>query len=134
MWQPNKAQWRIIWIVAILLILSWPPEAGRSLGMKAVNWLADPGNSLPTLPDQLPIGLDDNGDAVAAHDAEEAEYYRQYQSSRVTRARMALKAAGEPFDPSTERQILAGIGIVSALIVWRLNDRRKFATKGTKST
>jgi hypothetical protein len=92
--------------------------------MKAVNWLADPGNSLPTLPDQLPIGLDDNGDAVAAHDALEAEYYRQYQSSRVTGARMALKVAGEPFDPSTERQVLAGMGILSALIVWRLNDRK----------
>jgi len=92
--------------------------------MKAVNWLADPGNSLPTLPDQLPIGLDDNGDAVAAHDAQEAEYYRQYQTSRVTRARMALKVAREPFDPSTERQVLAGMGILSALIVWRLNDRK----------
>ena len=102
--------------------------------MKAVNWLADPGNSLPTLPDQLPIGLDDNGDAVAAHDALEVEYYRQYESSRVTRVRMTLKVAGEPFDPSTERQVLAGIGIVSALIVWRLNDRKKLATKGTKST
>jgi hypothetical protein len=123
-WQPNKTQWRIIWIVAILLILWWPPDRGRSLGMKAVNWLADPGNSLPTLPDQLPIGLDDNGDAVAAHDAEEAEYYRQYQSSRLTQARLALKVAGEPFDPSTERQVLAGIVIVSALAVWRLNGRR----------
>ncbi len=124
MWQPNKAQWRIIWILAILLILTWPPDQGRSLGMKAVNWMVDPGNILPTLPDQLPIGLDDNGDAVAAHDSQEAEYYRQYESSKVTRARMALKVAGDPFDPSTERQILAGIGIVGALIAWRLNERR----------
>ena len=123
MWRPNKAQWRIIWIVASVLILGWPPDQGRSLGMKVVNWLADPGNSLPTLPDQLPIGLDDNGDAVAAHDAQEAEYYRQYESSRLTRVRMALKVAGDPFDPSTERQVLAGIGILSALIVWRLNGR-----------
>jgi hypothetical protein len=91
--------------------------------MKAANWLADPGNSLPALPDQLPIGLDDNGDAVAAHDAQEAEYYRQYESSRLTRVRMALKVAGDPFDPSTERQVLAGLGILSALIVWRLNGR-----------
>ena len=123
MWQPNKAQWRIIWIVAILLILGWPPDRGRSLGMKVINWLADPGNALPTLPEQLPVGLDDNGDAVAAHDAEEAEYYRQYQSSRLRQARMVLKVAGEPFDPSTERQVLAGIAILSALLVWRLNRR-----------
>jgi len=92
--------------------------------MKAVNWLVDPGNSLPTLPEQLPIGLDDNGDAVTAHDAQEAEYYRQYESSRVTRLRMTLKVAADPFDPSTERQVLAGIAIVSALIVWRLNARK----------
>ena len=34
MWQPNTAQWRVIWIVAVLLILSWPPEKGRSLAIK----------------------------------------------------------------------------------------------------
>jgi hypothetical protein len=120
-WQPNTAQWRIIWIVAVLLIISWPPDHSRSLAIKAANWLADPTNSLPMLPDPLPIGLDDNGDAVAAHDAAEAEYYRLYSSSRVTRLRMTLKAATDPFDPSTERQILVGIGILSALAVWRLN-------------
>jgi hypothetical protein len=123
MWQPNTAQWRVIWVVAVVLILAWPAESGRSLVMKAANWLADPTNSLPALPAQLPIGLDDNGDAVAAHDAEEAEYYRAYTSSRVTRLRMTLKTAGDPFDPSTERQILAGAGILSALFVWRLNGK-----------
>jgi hypothetical protein len=119
-WQPNTAQWRVIWIVAVFLILCWPPDHGRSLAVKATNWLADPTNSLPTLPEPLPIGLDDNGDAVAEHDALEAEYYRQYESSRLTRLRMRLKAANEPFDPTTERQILAGLGILSALVVWRL--------------
>jgi hypothetical protein len=122
-WQPNSAQWWVIWIVAVLLILSWPPEQGRSLGVKAVNWLVDPNNSLPTLPDRLPMGLDDNGDAVSAHDAAEAEYNRAYASSSVTRFRMDLKVASDPFDPSTERQLLAGIGILSALIVWRLGNR-----------
>ena len=122
-WQPNTAQWWVIWIVAVLLILGWRPDQGRSLAMKAVNWLADPTNSLPALPSQLPIGLDDNGDAVAAHDEQETEYYRQYSSSGVTRLRMRLKNATDPFDPSTERQILAGIGILSALAVWRLNTK-----------
>jgi hypothetical protein len=91
--------------------------------VKAANWLADPTNSLPALPERLPIALDDNGDAVAAHDAQEAEYYRQYTGSRVTRLRMTLKTASDPWDPSTERQILAGIGILSALAIWRLNAR-----------
>jgi hypothetical protein len=120
-WQPNKVQWRVIWLVAVLIILSWPPDQGRSLGMKAVNWLVDPLNSLPTPPSPLPIGLDDNGDAVAAHDAEESEYYRVYESSGFTRLRMKLKSAADPFDPGTERQILVGIGVLSALAVWRLN-------------
>ena len=125
MWNPNIAQWRVIWIVAVVLILCWPADSGRSLAVKAANWLADPNNSLPSLPSQLPIGLDDNGDAVAAHDAEEAEYYRAYTSSRATRLRMTLKTASDPLSPSTERQILAGVGILSALAVWRLNERRE---------
>lgn len=124
MWQPNATQWKIIWIVVVFLILSWPPDKGRSLGVKIANWLADPRNTLPTMPAPLPIALDDNGDAVTEHDALEAEYYRQYQSSGVRHFRMMLKEATDPFDPSTERQILAGIGILSALAVWRINGKR----------
>jgi hypothetical protein len=123
-WQPNATQWKIIWIVAVFLILSWPPDKGRSLGVKIANWLADPRNTLPTMPAPLPIALDDNGDAVTEHDALEAEYYRQYQGSGVKHFRMMLKEATDPFDPSTERQILAGIGILSALAVWRINGKR----------
>lgn len=124
MWQPNTAQWRIIWIVTVFLILCWPPDKGRSLGVKITNWLGDPRNTLPTMPAPLPIALDDNGDVVTEHDALEAEYHRQYQGSSVTRFRMKLKEARDPFDPSTERQILAGMGILSALAVWRINGKR----------
>ena len=124
MWQPNTAQWWIIWIVTLLVILGWPPDHGRSLALKAATWLADPANSLPTMPEPLPLGLDDNGDAVAAHDAQETEYHNQYASSRVTRLRMTLKDATDPFDPSTARQILAGIAIISALAIWRLSGKR----------
>jgi hypothetical protein len=119
-WQPNSAQWRVILLVALLLIFKWPPDHGRSLGMKVVNWLADPNHSLPALPAPLPIGLDDNGDAVAAHDAEEQEYYRQYSKGGITRLRMKLKEAGDPLEVTTERQILFGIAILSGLLVWRL--------------
>jgi hypothetical protein len=123
-WQPNATQWRIIWIVAVFLILSWPPDKGRSLGVKITIWLADPRHTLPTMPEPLPIALDDNGDAVSEHDTLEAEYHRQYESSAFMRFRMTLKEAMDPFDPSTERQILAGIGILSALAVWRINGKR----------
>lgn len=124
MWQPNRGQWSIIWTVAILVILAWPPDDGRSLLVKLVNRAADPTGSLPALPPPLPMGLDDDGDAVAAHDAAESEYYRQYNSSRSTRWRMTLKSMSEPLDLPTERQLLVGIAVLSALAVWRLNARR----------
>jgi hypothetical protein len=124
MWQPNRAQWSILWTVALLLVLAWPPDQGRSLVVKAVNWAADPIGSLPTLPAPLPRGLDDDGDAVPAHDAQETEYYRRRDSSATARWRMAVKEASDPLDPSTERQLLVAVAVLSALGVWRLNDRR----------
>jgi hypothetical protein len=109
-----------IWIVAIVLILGWPSDKGKSLATKAVNWLVDPTDSLPAPPKPLPMGLDDDGDLVAAHDMQEAEYNRLYVSSKLTRLRLRLKVADDPLEVSTQRQILAGIGILSALVVWRL--------------
>jgi hypothetical protein len=120
MWQPNRAQWATIWVVAVFLILAWPSGDSKSLGAKVVNWAVDPGDALPTMPPQLPMSLDDDGDAVAAHDALEQEYYDAYRRSSANRLRMRLKEAGDPLDPSTERQILAGVGILAALAVWRM--------------
>jgi hypothetical protein len=121
MWQPNRLQWSIIWSIAILVVLAWPPAEGRSLLVKAVNWAVDPAGTLPTLPAALPMGLDDNGDAVAAHDAELTSYYQRHDSGALTRWRMDMKTANEPLDPVTERQLLVGLAILSALGVWRLN-------------
>jgi hypothetical protein len=117
----NRAQWSVIWAAAVLLILAWPPDKGRSLATKAVNWAADPSGSLPGMPTPLPMSLDDDGDAVAAHDALEAEYYRFYESSALARWRLALKGANDPLDPSTARQLLTGMMVLSALGVWRLS-------------
>jgi hypothetical protein len=124
MWQPNRTQWRLICSTAALLVLAWPPDQGRSLLVKTVNWAVDPTDSLPTLPPVLPIGLDDNGDAVAAHDEQEREYYRSRASSPTTRWRMDLKVARDRFDSTTERQLLVGLALLSALGVLRLNKHR----------
>ena len=124
MWQPNRAQWSIVWTVAVLWILAWPPDKGRSLGVKFVNWAVDPTESLPTLPKPLPMSLDDDGDAVTAHDALETEYYRIRDRSPTNRRRMEMKEARDPFDPATERQLLVGVTVLSALCVWRLNGKR----------
>src|SRR3954453_18170421 len=118
MWQPRRAQWTIIWTVAILAVLAWPPESGRSLLLKSINRAADPADSLPALPPPLPMGLDDDGDAVSAHDAREADYYGQDNRSNLVRWRMRLKEAGEPLDPVTERQLLVGLVALSGLLVW----------------
>jgi hypothetical protein len=121
MWQPKRSQWAIIWSIALLVILFWPPESGRSLGVKALNWAADPVGSLPSFPAALPMGLDDDGDAVAAHDALQRDYDSAYERSAMNRWRMTLKAAVDPLEPQTERQILIGIAILSALVIWSMN-------------
>jgi len=125
MWQPRRSQWAIIWPVAALLILGWPPERGRSLGVKAINWIVDPTGALPSFPPPLPMGLDDDGDAVAAHDAQETAYYQQRDSSTLTRWRMQTKEAEVPIDPQTARQLLVGLAVASALVVWRLESSRR---------
>ena len=124
MWQPSRSQRAVIWTVALLVVLAWPPDQGRSLLLKTINRAADPAATLPSPPPPLPMGLDDDGDAVSAHDAQEAEYYRHYTSSNLARWRMRLKESGEPLDPGTERQLLVGLVVVSALLVWRLNPVR----------
>ncbi|MEO8681918.1 MAG: hypothetical protein ABI665_22920 [Vicinamibacterales bacterium] len=124
MFQPSRAQWSLIWAVAVILILAWPPAEGRSLLVKIVNWAVDPANSLPTLPAPLAMGLDDNGDAVAAHDAIEADYYQARDRSALVRWRMDMKTARDPLAPATERQVLVGLAVLSALAVWRLDAKR----------
>jgi hypothetical protein len=123
--QPNRAQWTVIWIVALLLILMWPPGTGRSLGVKLVNWAVDPTGSLPALPESLPPGLEDNGDAVTEHDLFEQEYYRARDRSSLARWRMDMKDWIDPFEPQTERQVLVALGVLAALLTWRLGARTR---------
>lgn len=110
-------------MVALVLILAWPPDRGTSLGVKALNGIADPAGSLPSLPPPLSLELGDDGDAVAAHDALEADYYRARNGTQLTRWRMAMKSARDPIDPTTERQILIGIAALAVLAIWRLSGR-----------
>ena len=118
MWQPNKLQWRLIWPLALLLLLAWPAENG-SLAVKGVRWLADPRGTLPQLPAPLAMELDDNADAVAEHDAQEQEYYRVVASSSWARTRLKLKELNDPFDVTTGRQLLIGMVVIGALVVWK---------------
>src|SRR5260370_24331868 len=87
MWQPNRRQWAIIWATTMLLVLAWPPASGRSLGIKMLNLAVDPTGSLPTYPPPLPVGLADDGDAVAPHDALGRDDHRGRHNSAMDRAR-----------------------------------------------
>jgi hypothetical protein len=124
MLHPNNLQWWILVVCAVLIVTAWPPRDGKSLGAKFVNWAVDPGNELPTLPDQLALGAGDDPDAVNARDMQVQQYDALYLQGGWTRKRLELKVAGDPFDPATERQLLTVFGVVVALLAWRLGARR----------
>jgi len=124
MWQPNTAQWRLIWTVAVLLILAWPAE-NQSLAVKAINLAVDPYQILPRTPGPIAPGLGDDVDAVQQHDAEEQAYYYMYSSSRLSRLRLQLRDLKDPLEPSTERQILVGLAILFALSIWRAERKKE---------
>lgn len=105
-----------------MLLLAWP-AGGGSLAVKAINWAADPFHVLPSTPGPIAFGLGDDPEAVQQHDAEEAAYYEIYSSSRVGRLRLELRDLKDPFDPSTERQVLVGLAILSALGIWRMEGK-----------
>jgi hypothetical protein len=119
MWQPNVVQWRILAVVTLLIVFAWPPQDDRSLAVKIVNWAVDPFGTLPVLPDPLALGHGDDPDAVAEHDVQVQRYDEMYLKGGWTRKRLELKVARDPFNPSTERQLLALIAVVTVLAVWR---------------
>jgi hypothetical protein len=126
MWQPNRRQWPIIWTVALLLVLGWP-IGGSSLGVKAVNWAADPRGTLPPVPAPIPFGLGDDGDAVAQHDAAEREYYRMWDEGGVSRLRLRLKGTSDPLEPATQRQVVIAVAVLAGLWIWRQEAQRSEA-------
>jgi hypothetical protein len=79
----------------------------------------DPTDQLPTLPDPLALGLGDDPDAVAQHDQQIQQYDTLYSRGGWTRSRLELKVARDPLNPSTERQVLTGLGVVIAFLAWR---------------
>jgi hypothetical protein len=91
--------------------------------VKFVNWIVDPRDELPVLPEQLALGLGDDPDAVAAHDAVTQHYDALYARGGWMRRRLELKVAADPFNPSTERQLLTLAAVVVAFLAWRLGTR-----------
>ena len=123
MLKPTNLQWWLLVIVALLVVVVWPPSGDRSLAVKFVNWAVDPGNELPVLPGQIALGLGDDPDAVAAHDMQTQQYDALYLKGGWTRTRLQLKVARDPLNPSTERQLLTGIAVMTAFLAWRLGSK-----------
>lgn len=120
MWQPDNRQWWTLVIVALLVVFAWPPRDDRSLAVKFVNWVVDPADTLPILPDSLALGQGDDPEAVEAHDLQVQAYDEQYLKGGWTRRRLELKVWRDPLNPSTERQVLTAIAVVTAFLAWRL--------------
>ena len=124
MWQPRVAQWWCLVIVSLLVVSVWPPRGETSLAVKVVNWAVDPFDELPVLPAQLGLGLGDDFEAVNARDAVVRRYDELNMRGGWTRRRLRLKVATDPLNPATERQVLTGIGVLTAFLVWRFGARK----------
>ncbi len=107
MWQPNNRQWWVLVVAALFITCAWPPSRpgplgnDKSLAMKFVNWAVDPRGELPVMPPPFTFANGDDPDAVMEHDTQ------------------TLKVAGDPFNPSTERQLLVALGVATVFLVWR---------------
>lgn len=120
MWRPSNVQWWMLVAVALLTVCAWPPRESKSLAVKFVNWVVDPRDDLPTLPPPLALGHGDDPDAVNERDMQVQQYDALYLEGGWTRRRLLLKVANEPFDPSTERQLLTGVAVLVGFLAWRL--------------
>ena len=123
-WQSTNVQWWLVVIVALFVVCAWPPGDDKSLAVKFVNWAVDPRGELPILPDQLALGRGDDPDAVFARDLQVQQYDALYLKGGWTRKRLELKVARDPLNPATERQLLVGLAVVTALVVWRIGGRK----------
>lgn len=109
---------------ALLLVALWPPEGGRSLAVQAVRWAADPSGALPVLPEQLPVGMGDDPQAVEVRDEMVRAYDAAWDEGGLTQLRLRMKDARDPLPPATLRQLLLGAGVLLAGIAWRIASRR----------
>ena len=112
----RQGSW-ILLLTALLMVATWPPDQDRSLVVKALNWSVDPGNSLPVLPPQLGFGLSDDPQAVELRDEMVRRYDQLFNRDALTRTRLRLKVAEDPFNPATERQLLLVFGVIVAFAV-----------------
>jgi hypothetical protein len=124
MWRPGNGQWWAFLTIALFIVFAWPPTGDKSLALKVTNWAVDPSHTLPVLPGLFGPGMGDEVTAVEAHDLQVRMYDELYARGGWTRMRLRLKVARDPINPATQRQLLLGIGVLAAFIVWRFSASR----------
>lgn len=117
--RPRAAWWTLL-ITALAIVALWPPQNGKSLAVTIVNWAVDPSDQLPVLPPQLGMGLGDDPLLVEARDEEVRRYDEAFNLGGWTRRRLLLKVAGDPFNPTTTRQVLLVIGVLVGFVAGRV--------------
>lgn len=117
-----RAWWGLL-CVTLGIVVAWPPQEGKSLAVKIVNWAADPTGQLPLLPPQLGMGLGDDPQIVELRDAAVRRYDEFFNRGGLIRKRLEWKVATDPNDPVTERQLLLVAGVLSWFVVWRVSGR-----------
>jgi len=127
----RRTPWPLVAGLVAAVALLWPPESGRSLAVKAINWLADPRGELPRRPSPLAIGVDDDADVVTAHDQEEHAYDAMYRGSWTGRLRLQLRDAEDPLEASTERPLLVAIAALAA--VWGFRRQSQSQSRSSKT-
>lgn len=115
-----RTAWWTLLITTLAIVVAWPPQSGKSLALTSVNWAVDPGDQLPVLPPQLGMGLGDEPFLVEARDAQVRRYDEAFNAGGWTRRRLLLKVAGDPFDPTTTRQVLLVAGVLVWFVAWRV--------------
>jgi hypothetical protein len=58
----------VLFLAVLVIVAAWPPAAGRSLAVKAVNLAVDPADSLPFSRRNSGSGLSDDVQAVEMRD------------------------------------------------------------------
>ena len=130
MWQPNNRQWCVLVIAALFIACAWPPSPpsnDKSLAMKFVNWAVDPRGELPVMPPPFTFANGDDPETVTAHDTQSLNYGLLYLKGGWIRRRLELKVADDPFNRSTERQLLLALGVATVFLVWRFERKNERA-------
>ena len=115
----SGVRWWLLFLTILFIVSAWPPAEGRSLLMRTVNWGVDPSDTLPILPPQLGYGLSDDPQAVEIRDELVRRYDQAFALGGLTRLRLELKVAGDPFEPALARQLLLMFGVAAGFLILR---------------